>query len=265
MRGSRIILAAILFEVIVAGWVVAASLQNTDSDSQTLLIYSGAGLKTAMDELGNEFEAETGIDVNIIYGGSGHIFGQLSTSQRGDIYIPGAEYYTRKGIEEGLLCEDKTRNVTYHVPVIIVQNGNPQNITSLEDLKRPGTKVAIGSDKECAIGRLSKNLFIKEGLYQEIERSNLEVTTATVNELLLYVTIGTVDAAIVWEDNVWTLVEGDEVDVVEIAHSKNILNTVPISVTRCSDNPELAEDFIDFACGDTGSEIWIKNGFEPYE
>ncbi|MDY6931908.1 MAG: substrate-binding domain-containing protein, partial [Halobacteriota archaeon] len=82
MSGSKIILAAILIEVIFAGWVVAASLQDTDSDSETLLIYSGAGLKTAMDELGDEFESETGIPVDIIYGGSGHIFGQLATSKR---------------------------------------------------------------------------------------------------------------------------------------------------------------------------------------
>ncbi|MDY6931822.1 MAG: molybdate ABC transporter substrate-binding protein [Halobacteriota archaeon] len=265
MSGSKIILAAILIEVIFAGWVVAASLQDADSDSETLLIYSGAGLKTAMDELGDEFESETGIAVDIIYGGSGHIFGQLATSKRGDLFIPGAKYYTSKGIEEGLLEESRTRNVTYHVPVIIVKKGNPNNITSLEDLKKPGVKVALGSDKECAIGRLSKKLLTKEGLYEGIESSTLEVTTATVNELLLYVTIGTVDAAIVWEDNVGTLVRKDEVEVIEIAHLKNIINTVPISVTRCSNSPELAEDFIDFACGENGHDIWIKNGFEPYE
>ena len=126
MRGNRIVLAAILIEVILAGWVVAASLQNSHSNSQTLLIYSGAGLKTAMDDLENEFEVETGTDVDIIYGGSGHIFGQLSTSQRGDLFIPGAEYYTKKGIEEELLCEDLTENVTLHVPAIIVQKENPK-------------------------------------------------------------------------------------------------------------------------------------------
>jgi molybdate transport system substrate-binding protein len=229
-----------------------------------LLVYSGAGLKCAMDELGGEFEDETGVDVDIIYGGSGHIFGQLSTSKRGDIFIPGAEYYTKRGIEEGLLYENLTRNVTYHIPCILVQGGNPKNITSLEDMARPGIKVALGGVKECAIGRLSKKMLEKQGLYEEIKANNLEVTTATVNELLTYIAIGTVDVTIVWEDNVGTLVEQGKVDVVELEPSKNIIKTIPVSVARYTKNQELAKEFMDFACSEKGLEIWERNGFKPY-
>jgi len=217
-----------------------------------------------MDELGGEFENETGINVDIIYGGSGHIFGQLSTSKRGDIFIPGADYYTKRGIEEGLINGNLTKNVTYHIPCILVQKGNPRNITSLEDLNRPGIKVALGGVEECAIGRLSKQMLDNQGLYERIKVNNLEVTTATVNELLTYVAFGTVDAAIVWEDNVGTLVEQGKVDVIEIEPSKNTIKTISISVTRCTKNPELAKEFMDFVCSEEGLEIWGKNGFKPY-
>jgi molybdate transport system substrate-binding protein len=95
----------------------------------------------------------------------------------------------------------------------------------------------------------------KQGLYEEIKANNLEVTTATVNELLTYVAIGTVDVTIVWEDNVGTLVEQGKVDVVEIEPSKNIIKTISVSITRCTKNQELAKEFMDFACSKKGLEI----------
>ena len=96
-RRERIIAAILIGAIVVVG-CVAGAWYYAAHQKQTLLVYSGAGLKCAIDELGGEFENETGVDVDIIYGGSGHIFGQLSTSKRGDVFIPGAEYYTKRGI-----------------------------------------------------------------------------------------------------------------------------------------------------------------------
>ena len=263
---KRVQLMTVIFVgvfIAVVGCIVGMC-HYANHERQTLLVYSGAGLKSVMDELGEEFEIETGVDVDIIYGGSGHIFGQLLTTKRGDIFIPGAEYYTRRGIEEGLLYENLTRNVTYHIPMILVREGNPKNITSLGDLARPGIKVALGSVEQCAIGRVSNKLLENQGLYEELKANNLKVTTATVNELLTYVAMGTVDAAIVWEDNVETFEEQGRVDVVEIEPSKNIIKTLPVSVTRYTKDIELTEDFAEFCCSKEGLEIWDKNGFEPY-
>lgn len=263
---KRVQLMTVIFVCVfiaVVGCIVGTSVYASH-ERQTLLVYSGAGLKCVMDELGKEFEIETRVDVDIIYGGSGHIFGQLSTTKRGDIFIPGAEYYTRRGIEEGLLYENLTRNVTYHIPLILVREGNPKNITTLEDLARPGIKVALGSVEQCAIGRLSNKLLEQQGLYEEIKANNLEVTTATVNELLTYVAMGTVDAAIVWEDNVGTLVEQGKVDVIEIEPSKNIIKTIPVSVTKYTKDIKLTDDFADFCCSKEGLEIWEEKGFKSY-
>jgi molybdate transport system substrate-binding protein len=260
---AAIVLGAIVVVGGVAGVWYYAGLGH-GAQKQTLLVYSGAGLKSVMDELAVSFENKTGVDVDVSYGGSGQIFGQLSTTGRGDIFIPGDFYYTMRGIEEGLIAGDLTRNVTYHIPVMLVQEGNPKNITSLEDLARPGIKVALGDEKACAIGKVSKEMLEKQGLYEGIKANNLEVTTATVNELLTYVAVGTVDAAIVWEDNVGTLVEQGKVDAVGIEPSKNSIQTIPISVTICTKNPELAKEFMDFVCSAEGLRIWEKNGFKPY-
>jgi len=96
---KRVQLMTVIFVCVfiaVGGCIVGTGIYASH-ERQTLLVYSGAGLKSVMDGLGEAFEIETGVDVAIIYGGSGHIFGQFSTSKRGDIFIPGAEYYTRRG------------------------------------------------------------------------------------------------------------------------------------------------------------------------
>ncbi|BDC36085.1 molybdate ABC transporter substrate-binding protein [Candidatus Methanoliparum sp. LAM-1] len=231
-------------------------------DEERLLIYSGAGLKPVMDEIADKFEEKTGITVDIIYGGSGHIFGQLSLSQRGDIFIPGGKYYTERAIEEGLVYKNLTKDVVYHIPCIIVKDDNPKGITSLEDLSKPGVKVALGNKDRCAIGRVSKEILEREGLYDIIRENNLEVETATVNELLVYIPTGVVDAAIVWKE---TLVDDDKIEVIEIDPAKNIIETIPASVTRCTENLDTAKEFLNFITSEEGLKIWREKGFKPIE
>jgi len=262
---SILVITAILMVAIVGiGWYYGPS-NNQKTDKERLLVYSGAGLKSVMDEIADKFEDKTGITVDVIYGGSGHIFGQLSMSQRGDIFIPAAEYYTERAIEGGWVYKELTKDVAYHVPCIIVQKGNPKGITSLEDLSKPDIKVALGNADQCAIGLISKEILDREGLYDVIRENNLEVETATVNELLIYVSTGIVDAAIIWEDMVGALVDDDKVEIVEIDPAKNIIETIPASVTRCTKNLETAKDFLDFVTSDEGFKIWEDKGFKPYQ
>lgn len=251
--------------IIAAGFIAGLWYYRPPEGKTTLLVYSGAGLKSAMDELEQGFEKiYPDVDVVISYGGSGQIFGQFSTSKRGDIFIPGSEYYTKQGIAQGLVYEEMTKSITYHIPVILVRKGNSEDITSLKDLAMPGLKIALGDVRQSAIGRLSKEILERQGLYEDIKNNNLVVTTATVNELFIYVGIGKVDATIVWEDNVGILAGQGKVDVVEIDPVNNIIKTIPVSVCKCTKHLGLAKEFMNFVCSKEGLNIWKENGFKPY-
>lgn len=257
-----VVLIAVIFCI---SWYYSShDIQNGQkTGKERLLVYAGAGLKPVMDEMADKFEDKTSVTVDIIYGGSGHLFGQLSMSQRGDIFIPAAEYYTERAIEEGLVYENMTKGIAYHIPCIIVQKGNPKGITSLEDLSRPDVKVALGNADQCAIGRISKEILERQGIYNVIRENNLEVETATVNELLTYVSMGIADAAIVWTDNVGTLVDAGKVDIIEIDPARNVIETIPASVTRCTKNLDTAKEFLDFITSEEGIKIWEEKGFKP--
>jgi molybdate transport system substrate-binding protein len=226
-----------------------------------LLIYSGAGLMKPMEKLRKNFEHQHSITIDVHYGGSGEIFGLLSMGKCCDVFIPGAEKYTMDALKNGWVEEKSIHKIVRHIPVIAVPKDNPANIEKLEDLTKPGIKLALGDTKACAIGKVGKKILKKNGIYEQVKK-NAVVFGPTVNQLLIYVATGRVDGTIIWEDNVaWAEGKG-KVKVIRIDEKKNLIKTIPTAVTTCSEHPELAHQFNQYISSQEGLAIWKEWGFE---
>ncbi len=215
-----------------------------------------------MNEIVAKFENETGVKVEVHYGGSGEIFAVLET--RGcDVFVPGSYYYMKLAMDKGYILNDTVRNVTEHIPVIAVPSGNPAKIRSLKDLAKPGVRVAIGDPKACAIGRVAVKMLKKDGLWNEVKK-NVVVEAPTVNQLLVYVATHQVDAAIIWADlATWSQARG-KVKIIQIPPKENLIKTIPTGVTvyaKKDGSLKLAEEFNSFVFKST--KIWEKWGFKP--
>jgi molybdate transport system substrate-binding protein len=188
--------------------------------------------------------------------------GQLAMKQPSDLFIPGAKKYVEDAQKKGWIAEETIRDIVKHIPVIAVASDNPKRIENLTDLARPGVRVALGDPNGCAIGNLAESILKKNNLGGKI-RPNVKVRTPTVNQLLLYVTLGKVDAAIIWEDMAsWSEGKG-KLKVIRIPDEQNIVKTISVAVTAMSENKELARKLVDFIGSDSGRRIWSKWGFEP--
>jgi len=119
----------------------------------SLLVYSGAGLRKPMDEIGKVFEEKYNVRIEYSYAGSAQNLSQIELTGKGDVYTPGAMYYGQQAIDKGLVVN--TQDVAYHIPVIAVPKGNPAGIEKVEDLAKPGVKVVLGDKKACAIGKVA--------------------------------------------------------------------------------------------------------------
>ncbi len=228
-----------------------------------LIIYSGAGLIKPMEEFKGNFETLNKISVDVHYGSSGEIFSQVAAGQPCDVLIPGAEKYTQDALKNGWVVEDTIKKLVLHVPVIAVPQGNPANITGLQDLTKEGVRVSIGDPKAPAIGRVAKKMLTKNGLWDTVT-PNITVYAPTVNQLLIYVALKQVDAAIIWEDLV-TWAEGKgKLEVERIPKEQNIIMTIPTAVCTKAPNKDLALKFNEYVSSDEGMQIWKKWGFEPY-
>lgn len=230
---------------------------NPEMPEQCLFVYCGAGMKEPMDEIAQIFEEREGIQIEYTYGGSAQLLSQIELYQTGDAYMPGALSYIQSAMEKGFV--DKNQKVIYHVITIIVPKGNPANITSLEDLTKPGVRVAIGEPTGPAIGQGTKKMLVKDGLWDAV-CENVVVKSGTVNELLVYTAMKQVDAAIVYED----LYNPEAMDKIEIPKEQGKVDVVPIGTLSFSKNKETAEKFINFVASDEGKSIFAKHGFETY-
>ncbi|WP_409201043.1 molybdate ABC transporter substrate-binding protein [Methanobrevibacter sp. DSM 116169] len=251
-----IVIVAIL--AIAIGSYFSGAFSGGSSQEGSIEVLAGAGFSKVGPELVEKFnEKYPNIEVNVKYGGSGELFATLETQKAGDVFLPAAYKYMGEAMENGYMENDTVVNITENVPVIVVQKGNPKNITSLDDLARDDVEVGLGEPDGPAIGKTSEKL---------LEKNNVTVTpivtTTTVNQLLTYMIAGDIDATIIWKDmTVWE--EGkDKIDVVEIPEEDNTPSSIPVGVTNFTKDEDSARKFQEFLTSDEGKEIWEKWGFE---
>lgn len=260
MNNKKIFIAIIIIAIIVVvgGLYFSGAIGNDGSDEEANIeVLAGAGFSKVCPDLISKFnEKYPNVKVNVKYGGSGELFSTLETQKEGDVFLPADYKYMGKAMENDYMDDDSVENITENVPIIVVQAGNPKNITSLDDLQNSDVKVGLGEPDGPAIGKASERIIEKNNL-----TINPTVTTTTVNQLLTYIVSGDIDATIIWKDmTVWQ--EAKNIESVEIPENENSISTIPVGVTQFTDSPDAAHDFEDFITSDEGKKIWEKWGFE---
>ncbi|MHC4251567.1 MAG: molybdate ABC transporter substrate-binding protein [Planctomycetota bacterium] len=251
-------LASLAGAVLAAG--VASCSRAPDSASGAgkggaleLVLYCGAGVRPAAAALIDAFEKRHPIKVSATYAGSGKLLGQLASSRRGDLFMPGSGFYVDKAVEQDLAIADTKRTAAYFVPVIFVRKGNPLGVATLADFAKKKMRAGLGDERAVAIGRRSKQLFEKNGIaYDEVLR-NVVYRSGTVNELGVAIQMKTVDATVVWDANARQF--EDAGDIVAIPAGENIVSAIPIAVLSSSRHPDEAKRFVEFVTSEEGRRI----------
>lgn len=227
----------------------------------TLRVYAGAGLRRAMDVMAEKFEKESGVRCEIDYGGSGMIISRAKEDRDADLFIPGDVWYVDRLNELTGNIKSKT-TISYFVPTIIVQKGNPKNIKSVKNFLRKDVQVALGNPKACQVGRLTVKILANAGIrYEDVSAKS----SLTVNELAVWVKMRDVDAAIVWDAIAANV--ADSVDMIEIPKQVNKVSTVVVGLLKTSTHKGEAKAFVEFMAGPEGRKILLGKGYRvdpPY-
>ncbi|HHP50464.1 MAG TPA: molybdate ABC transporter substrate-binding protein [Moorella mulderi] len=233
---------------------------RTPQKPQELILYSGAGLKKPVEEIGAAFEKKTGIKIQYNFGGSAHLNNQILMSQQGDVYLPGDVGELKPLKEKNMILWEK--NVVYHIPVLAVPKGNPQGIRGLSDLARPGVKVALGDPQANPIGKLA-DAVLKENYLLDQVNKNVVMRTPTVSELVVYLSEKQADATIIWEENYFAA--KDKLEIVPVPELEKHRKTVPVTVLSCTKNKEWAQKLAEFFLSPEAEAIWQKWGYKRVE
>ena len=211
-----------------------------------------------MEEAAQTFEKKTGIKVYLTLGGSGTVLSQMKLSQSGDLYIPGSPDYMVMAERDGVVDPDSVKIITYLVPAISVQKGNPKNIQSLADLAKPGIEVGIGNPEAVCVGLYAYEILEYNNMLTEVG-SNIVTYAESCDKTASLIALKVVDAVIGWRIfSYWH----DTIDVVYLEPGQiPRLAYVPGAVSTYSKDRESTQKFLDFLVSPQGQEIFKRCGY----
>jgi molybdenum ABC transporter molybdate-binding protein len=221
-----------------------------------LFVYCAAGMRYPMEEIASAYRRQYDRPIQLQYGGSNTLLGQLDVARTGDLYLAADESYTRLARQKGLVKERLP--LASMRPVIVVPRGNPLGIQSVADLLTKGARYALGDPGAAAVGKKTRSLLSVSGQWEQIKQ-HATVLKPTVNDVAIAVQTGSVDAGIVWDS---TVIQYP--DLVAI-HDKTLdqgTAIIEIAVTEFSKNPTAALHFARYvASQDRGLASFAANGF----
>lgn len=229
---------------------------SSQKEKVTLKAYVGAGLRKAIDQIAIEFQKETGVKLELDYGGSGIIISKARLDKSADLFIPGdVSYVDRLHELEGSVAEKV--DLCKFTPVIITLKANPHEIKSVSDFSKKGLKVGLGKAKACRIGKVGDRLLRNYGMNREGLTSVQE--SLTVNELGVWVKMNSVDVSVVWDAIAYGI--EDDIEIISIPEDKNVISKVVAGRLSTSSNPTAAKRFLSFLKSDRCLSILKANGY----
>ncbi len=240
-------------------WAFDRATQPASGPRVSLYLYCGAGIRPMMDRAIEAFKQKMpNVRIDVGYAGSGCLLSQLAFAKRGDLYMPGEDFYLNQAKGRGLITTSKL--VGYFEPVLLVQKGNPKGILTIEDLARQGVEVALGEPEAAAIGRAT-NLILERARLKDKVEPNVRVRHGNVPELGNAVKLKTVDVAVVW--NVTAAQVADDCDAVKLSPGSYEPSPVPLGLLKYSTHAPEARAFIDYLAGPAGQQLVQECGMLP--
>ena len=248
--------------VVVVGVLAAlvfTGLSCSSPQGDTLTVFAAAGVKPPLDEICQKYGRQHNNYVDINYGGGGEVLNQMMLSRSGDIYIAPEQSFMETAREKQAIDPQTIRSVAYMIPVIAVPEGNPGNISTLDDLARPGIQVAVTRAETTLLGKYAPEIFDKAGLGEKIGK-NIVTEAARPDNILTMLIMGQADAGIIW--HFYGSQAPDEIDIIFLPPEELTgIGEIQAAVSTYCENEQEALKFIDFITSAEGKEVFKDLGY----
>jgi molybdate transport system substrate-binding protein len=243
-----------------------------ESGRTTLTMYTAAGMRVPVEKIAAQYETETGVHVELQFGGSNTLLNQLQVNkfETADLYLAADDFYLDEAVELGLARE--TLPIGHQRPVIAVRRDSDKSITSIADLVRGDVTVSMASPDQAAVGQVCREALRgaeigEANAWDAVEAAVTErgVFKPTVNDVANDVKLGAVDAGLLWDTTVAMPKYRDElqaIGVAELDHPK----LVGVAVLNSSQQPTEALRFARYLTArDRGLPVFAEGGMRPVE
>ncbi len=250
----------VLFFILIV--LILGLVQLAQSSPKKIMIFAGAASKPAAEEAIHSFQKEFRIPVDVVFGGSGFVLAQMKLAKRGDLYFPGSSDFMEKAKAEGLVFPETERVVTYLIPAINVQKGNPKGIHSLKDLTRPGIRVAIANPEQVCVGMYAVEI-VEKNLSPSGKRGfreNLVNYTESCEKTANVISLKAADAVLGWR--VFQYWDPERIETVYLKPAEiPRIGYIPIAISKFAHEKVLAQQFVNFLLSPQGKAIFRKHDY----
>ena len=224
------------------------------AESPEIHIFAGGMSRLAIEQTVAKFKKREGVEVLATYNGCGILVGQMKIGQHPDVYFSCDTTFMD-------MVQDLFTNptiVSKSDMVIITEKGNPKKIAGLEDLAKPGLKVALCDPQKSALGKLTDDLLRKLELHEKVHK-NLQVMSSTADNLVLYIIAGNLDAAVVYKAN--TVKQTEDLEIIPI-DDPTAVAVQPIAVGKDSEYRHLSGRLMEAIMSAESKKMFDDFGFE---
>jgi molybdate transport system substrate-binding protein len=214
-------------------------------------VFAAASLTAAFTELGRRYTAAQGTKVTFNFAGSQALATQIGQGAPADVFAS-ADLDNMAKVKD---LVGTPQSFASNRLAIVVEQGNPRGIRTLDDLAGGDVKVVLAA-REVPAGRYAK---------QVLDRAGVKVTPVSqednVKAVVAKVSLGEADAGIVYVTDV--AAGGARVEGVDIPREQNVVATYPIATVKAGKAQDAAQAFMDLVLSGQGQEVLHRYGFLP--
>ena len=251
MRFPRYILYGLL------GFLIILTGCSSKNSKTGITVSAAANLIPAFDEIGQAFEADTGIAVTYNFGSSGKLAQQIGQGAPVDVFAAANVDYVTQLAEKGLIDPATVKNYARGRLVLWsrTQSLLPDAVTDLTDSRYK--RVAIANPEHAPYGIVARTVLENAGVWQALQPKL--VFGNDVRQTLTYAQSGDVSVAMVPLSLVVHLDEGKYIPVDASLHPP--INQA-LGIIADTPHHDTAEKFVAFVLSPKGQAIFQKYGYE---
>lgn len=250
-----------LFKFLLALFSISAFLSGCSDSRKPMLFHAGVGQRSSLLDIKAVFEKENpGVEVNFSFKGSGYFLPDLERSKKGDLFLPGEEFYLLQAQERGHVKDyDPVKDLAaYFMVVIATPRGNPAKITGLKDFARKGVRVGLGNPKACAIGLWDEKTFKKAGIWKEVQANSVQ-SAKCIAEKLTSVQNRIVDCTLLWSSTAVLALR--DIEIIPIEPQYRGFVRLPVAVLKHSVDFDAAEKLKSLILSRRGADIFRSHAY----
>jgi accessory colonization factor AcfC len=240
--------------------------------NEVVRIFSARACAELLEKAAKLFEQRTGVTIEISVcsrhcarpvaeeaagqtGGDDFLL-EIADAGVHDLAISGAEYLLDDGEVRGIVQKRKRRTIGYRSSAILVPAGNPRHIRSVQDMARPGVRIAV-SVLDCLKG-LWEDVCGRLGLVEPI-RNNICYYANGCVAIIEAVATRQVDAAFGW--TAFRHLEPNRIEIIEMPKDQQVARGTCVGMLSFARQPVAAEQFMNFLASPESRRFYRDYGW----